>query len=380
MLAAPARFAGLAEAHSLAFAPLPGDVTLLSRDFADRAGVNPIDQMRVIAEHGAAIAEELLASLREAARGADLIVHTFVTTMAGQMFAAEMGAREVSAQLFPFFAIYDTFPSVPLPAADLGAPLNRLTHRLSNLIFSLSGLAMYRAVRWRNPAIGPARPSWATPGERTPMLLAYSPLVVGPTPAAAPLARATGFWCLEAPEGYRPPPELEAFLDSGPRPVYVGFGSMATRDGPRLAAVAIEALGRHGLRLVLQRGWAGLGDGDLPKWAMAVGEVPHGWLLPRMAAVIHHGGAGTTAAALRAGVPSLTVPFTADQPFWGRRAHRLGVGPPPIPARVCTAEALAAALPALADPGVIRRAAIVGAALRAESGVDAAVRMINLSL
>ncbi len=152
---------------------------------------------------------------------------------------------------------------------------------------------------------------------------------------------------------------------------------MVPHDAPRMVATILAALRRTGQRVVFQRGWAGLGDGARGNDVLTIDEAPHMWLFPRMAAVIHHGGAGTTAAALRAGMPSLAVPFTADQPFWGRRAHRLGVGPPPIPAHALTADALAAALPLLADPATRRRAAAVGTVLRAEDGVGTAVRAIE---
>lgn len=152
---------------------------------------------------------------------------------------------------------------------------------------------------------------------------------------------------------------------------------MITQEVSRLGAAILEALQRTGQRAVLQRGWAGLGRLDLPSWTLAIDDVPHNWLFPRTAAVIHHGGAGTTAAALRAGVPSLALPFTGDQPFWGARAHWLGVGPAPISATALTSEALSEALDALRDVTMRRRAAAVGAALRAEVGVDAALRVIT---
>ena len=378
-LAAPAPFAPLAAAHSLAFAPLPGDVVAFSRALAERAGRNPFAQARVMGAHTCAIAVEVLGCLRAAVQGADCIVHTFVTTSAGHLLAAELGVPDVSVQLFPFFAPYATFPNVTVPAPSLGLTLNQLTHHLATQLFAQSSRLLYAWLRRRHPAIGPTRLPWPALGVRTPLLLAYSPLVVGPTPAGLPLAHTTGFWALDAPADYQPPPALAAFLAVGPPPVSVGFGSMVPHDAPRMAATILAALRRTGQRVVFQRGWAGLGDGARGNDVLAIDEAPHAWLFPRMAAVIHHGGAGTTAAALRAGVPSLTVPFTADQPFWGRRAHCLGVGPPPIPAHALTAAALAAVLPLLADPTTRRRAAAVGTALRAEDGVGVAVRAIEAS-
>jgi sterol 3beta-glucosyltransferase len=377
LLAAPARFGGLVQAHGLDFTALPGDPDQLSRALVEQAGVNSFQQMRLIFAHGLAIALEVVRLLRVAVQGADMIIHSFLTTSIGHQLASELGVPDLAVQLFPFFVPYESFPNVTIVAHGHGAGFNRRSHQLSTRIFWLSNRLSYAWLRRRYPALGSARPRWPAPGLRTPLLLAYSPLLVGPTPAAAPLARTTGFLTLE-PGPYRPPPALAAFLADGPAPVFVGFGSMVTRDAARLTATLLEALRRTGQRGLFQRGWAGLGTGELPSWALAIDDVPHEWLFPQMAAVIHHGGAGTTAVALRAGVPTLTIPFTADQPFWGWRAHQLGVGPPPLAAAMLSVEALVSALTALAAAATRQRAAIVGAALRAENGLGAALRAVEL--
>lgn len=377
LLAAPARFAGLAQAHGLDFTALPGDPDQLSRALVDQAGSSSLQQMRVIFAHGLAIALEVVRLLRAAVQDADMIIHSFLTTSIGHQLADELGVPDLAVQLFPFFVPYESFPNVTIAASGRGPGFNRRSHQLSTKIFWLSNRLSYAWLRRRYPALGPARPRWPAPGLRTPLLFAYSPLLVGPTPAAAPLARTTGFWTLD-PGPYTPSAALAAFLAEGPPPVFVGFGSMVTRDAARLTATVLEALRRTGQRGLLQRGWAGLGADELPAWALAIDEAPHEWLFPQMAAVIHHGGAGTTAVALRAGVPALAIPFTADQPFWGWRAHQLGVGPPPLAAAALSVESLMSALAVLAAAATQRRAAVVGAALRAEDGVGAALRAIEL--
>src|SRR5205807_2467372 len=149
-----------------------------------------------------------------------------------------------------------------------------------------------------------------------------------------------------------------------------GFGSMTARDPAELAVVVVEALRRAGRRGVLQAGWAGLDAPALGDDALAIGEAPHEWLFPRVAAVVHHGGAGTTGAGLRAGRPSVLVPFFADQPFWGWRVAALGAGPAPVPRGEMRAERLAAAIRAATEDERIRqRAEALGAAIRAEDGV-----------
>jgi UDP:flavonoid glycosyltransferase YjiC (YdhE family) len=138
-----------------------------------------------------------------------------------------------------------------------------------------------------------------------------------------------------------------------------------------------EALRRTNRRCVLFHGWTKLGDTSLPQSVIALNETPHDWLFPQLAGVIHHGGAGTTHAALRAGVPSVALPFGADQPFWAARMHRLGVGPAPLPAQQLSVTALAERIGALDDPAYRTRAATVGARVRAEDGVETAIRLIE---
>ena len=158
----------------------------------------------------------------------------------------------------------------------------------------------------------------------------------------------------------------------------MGFGSMGERRPAETTALVVEALRQTGRRAVLVTGWGGLDATDLPDNIYAARAIPHSWLFPRVAAVVHHGGAGTTAAGLRAGVPTIVVPFFGDQPFWGRRAADLGVGPQPIPRKKLTAEKLAAALEqALTDGRMQHRAAVLGEQIRAEKGVARAAEIIS---
>ena len=171
---------------------------------------------------------------------------------------------------------------------------------------------------------------------------------------------------------------MKDFLEAGSPPVYIGFGSMSSREPEATTRLVIEALRRVGQRAILLSGWGGLQKTDLPDMVFMGESLPHAWLFPRVAAVVHHGGAGTTAAGLRAGVPSITVPFFGDQPFWGRRIAELGVGPEPIPRRRLTVERLASAIQqAVGDDGMRLRAAKLGARIRAEDGIAGAVEIIR---
>jgi sterol 3beta-glucosyltransferase len=215
-------------------------------------------------------------------------------------------------------------------------------------------------------------------GQPWPMIHAHSASLL-PRPADWPShAQVTGFLRLPSQPDWLPPQALTSFLDGGPPPVYVSFGSMSGRDPRRKAQQVIEGLRLANVRGIIGRGWGGLQPTDLPPTVLAVEDVPHDWLFPRMAGVVHHGGAGTTAAGLLAGRPTLACPFFGDQPFWGRRIHELGLGPAPIPQRSFNASNFASAVGRLVtDPSIAKACAAFGERLRAEEGGTQAVALLE---
>jgi sterol 3beta-glucosyltransferase len=199
--------------------------------------------------------------------------------------------------------------------------------------------------------------------------------------ADAAACRATGqalfvpAWFLDT---YQPPAELSDFLAAGPRPIYIGFGSMTGNDPERLTRIALEAIARSGQRAVLLSGWAGLAAGDVPPNVLKLDSAPHGWLFPRMAAIVHHGGVGTTHEALRSGRPQVIVPFFGDQPFWADRVHELGVSPPPVLQEELTAEHLAEAIcAAISEPALCKESGRGRQAGLRRAGVEEAVAVIE---
>jgi UDP:flavonoid glycosyltransferase YjiC (YdhE family) len=189
---------------------------------------------------------------------------------------------------------------------------------------------------------------------------------------------ASGYWTLRG-DGSTPDASLSEFLNAPGPVVSIGFGSMHSDDPSALRGIIDEAVRRVGVRAVLLTGWGAVGYGpDRNERVFSVPSVPHDWLFPRMSANVHHGGAGTTGAAIRAGVPSVIVPFGADQPFWAQRAQRLGVAPKPIPRRKLTATNLARALEqALNATAMTARARALGALLSQETGVRSAMNEIE---
>jgi UDP:flavonoid glycosyltransferase YjiC (YdhE family) len=212
---------------------------------------------------------------------------------------------------------------------------------------------------------------------RTPMLCGYSPAVVTPAPDFRSSVHVTGYWFLEESPAWVPSKELQAFLDAGPPPVFVGFGSTPFPNPEAANELVLQALKRSGHRAILVSGGSGLGVGQLDAGIFSVDFVPHSWLFSRVCAAVHQAGAGVTGLALRFGLPSVTVPVFADQPTWARRVFQLGVGPAPIPAKQLTAESLAAAIRATADPQMRRRAQALGKQIQREDGVTRAVQIIE---
>lgn len=288
--------------------------------------------------------------------------------------AEELGVPVVLATPLPMYVPTSEMPFFLMPNWKLGAWYNRLTYAFIRFATKLGLAGTINDFR-RKSGLQPAKFDLlkTTDGRDIPVLHAFSEAVF-PRPHDWPEhARITGYWFLDEQADWRPSPELEAFLNDGPPPVYVGFGSMAGRRPERLASIVVAALRQTGLRGIIATGWGGLATMNLPETILRIDQAPHHWLFPRTAAVVHHGGAGTTAAGLRAGRPTIIVPFFADQPFWGRRVCELGAGPQHIPQKKLSVERLARALvEATQNKDIIATAAEIGRNIRSEDGVETA--------
>ena len=389
-LAAPGVFADFVAGRAgrgLEFVPLPGDPAELSRALVDEAQGSPVRTIQAISRFATPLAATVMRSARDACAGSDAVVHSFLLTLAGHSLAQERGIPDFSAQTFPSFAPSRTFGAVGLPGWPGGgwpgkSTYNLLSHRLMDFTFFRFSQLAYNGLRRDHPDL-PRRIEWPFGGgdgrPPTPILAAISPQVFPPPADWPPRNHVTGYWFLEEAEMWQPPLELLHFLRSGPPPVCIGFGSVVTGREGQLARIAREAVEQAGLRAILLGGWTGMGKtGPLTDRILRLESAPHDWLFPRVAAVVHHGGAGTTAAGLRAGAPSVITPFASDQPFWAGRVQALGVGPRPIPIGQLNARNLAAALrSAVGDAEIGRRAAALGERIRAEDGVARAVAVIE---
>ncbi len=296
-------------------------------------------------------------------------------------FAEKLGVPCMLTLPLPMLVPTSEHASFGFPQWRLGGRYNRLTH---TLVLKVSEAFTRRYVkRWRKEhGLSPLPRGHdclhTAQGAPIPVMHCYS-RHVGAHPSDWPdWVTVTGYWFLDRTEDWTPPQGLVDFLDAGPPPVYVGFGSIAGRSPEQTTRTVIEALELAGARGILATGWGGLDAGDLPETVFQIDAAPHDWLFPRVGAVVHHGGAGTTAAGLRFGRPTIVCPFFADQPYWGRRVHELGVGPEPIPQKKLTAEKLAAAIAdALQNADMQQKAAALAQEISTEDGIANALAFIE---
>ena len=383
-------FRPLVEAHGIGLTPFAGNFPgLLSQNTRDKVfkATSFFSLLKLFQKFFADMFVEFL----RLSQDCDLLISNAATTMIVEPVAEKLGIPHIETSVFPGLPTR-AFPSFfgPWPP-NLGSQHNAFTRR----VFGTINWFSYQPVSWgislalrpiiercRKDILGlPARKPLLNNRSGPPILCGFSQHVL-PRPAEwGKHVHVTGYWFLDTP-GFEPPSDLQAFLDDGPPPVYIGFGSMPSQHPAQMTQIAIQALAQTGQRGVLFTGHSPLGRGmaalSTSQPVYFTESIPHEWLLPLTAAVVHHGGAGTTAAGIRAGVPSIVVPFGADQRLWAYRVETLGVGPTPIPRSRLTAERLANAIEQAVNGSTIQqRTAALGEKVRAEDGVADAVKIIS---
>jgi sterol 3beta-glucosyltransferase len=380
VLGAPENFQSWIEDHGLTYRSIGIDMQVFVQSLEARkvmAG-NVFALARMWNQTIVPLTRKSLDAIWETARDADVIVYHPKTAGAADVGEAT-GANLFYAAPFPIFPT-KAFPLLALPGT-YGPWLNRLTYK--PLLFSRL-LFLPTVNRWRKDVLELGKTSMfgaagAAKDHEPVQLCAVSPTVVPGYPADdSENIKTTGYWFLGEGQDWHPDPALSAFLDNGDPPVYIGFGSMTTGDPGRLAQIIVEGVRHSGVRAILATGWGALGEIDVPETIHVIEGAPHDVLFKHVVAVVHHGGAGTTAAGLRAGLPTLICPLTFDQPFWGRRVFSLGCGPKPQPLKRLRAERFADALIELTQTESYRiRSREVASAIAQEDGVTRAVEIVE---
>ncbi|CEG67174.1 hypothetical protein RMATCC62417_03641 [Rhizopus microsporus] len=329
--------------------------------------------------------DELLSLAWEAVQGTDVIIES-PSAMVGIHMAEALGV--------PYFR---SFPmpmtrtrSFPHPFATPNHPKGRLYNDMTYVLFDY---AVWRAIATRTNAFRknklkiPATSYEKLEVWKIPYLYSFSPNIV-PSPLDwLDWIHCTGYWFLDNPQtGWKPEEKLKAFVESkDTRPlVYIGFGSIIVSDPKEITRIIVESVLLSNVRAIVSRGWSSRLQGvaheedDIlkkhPDTIFSIQSVPHDWLFPQVRAVVHHGGAGTTAAGLRAGRPTIIKPFFADQFFWGERVEEMGIG---RCIKKLTVESLSAALRVVStDEHMLKLAKKVGEKISSEAGVDTAIQCI----
>jgi sterol 3beta-glucosyltransferase len=317
--------------------------------------------------------KQSMMAIWDAAHDADLIIDHPKTSAAADV-AEATGAALVHSAPFPFFPT-GAFPFCVIPG-NYGPWLNRLSYR----IIIMTRLVFRRHLnRWRTETLGLGKASLAgSKIHRSLNICAASPALVPYGPENIDKVHTTGYWFLEEGEDWQPDQALSAFLAGGETPIYIGFGSMPSKNPARLTFEVLEGVRLSGLRAILAIGWGGLERTKTPDNVHVIPGAPHDALFKLVKAVVHHGGAGTTAAGLKAGRPTLICHSAFDQPFWGSSIHALGLGPKPQALKRLRASRFAAGLVDLTNTESYRiRAREMAQTIAAEDGIAKAVHVIE---
>lgn len=388
-LGAPAAFSSLVEQHGVRFVPLddgpnrmlddPGRLEPVLGSTGSHSHVQQIATMlRVLREAQPAMARVLADMASAADGGADVVVHQ--ASSPAQHIAEYLSVPAVPVGLQPVWVPTRAFPNPILPVR-VPAVCNRATYRLNALALrSFAGAVD----TWRRDTLGLTRrrhrhDTLRRPDGTSAMLLqAFSRHIVPPPRDYPSWVHTTGFWSLDTETDWTPPRELAEFLAAGQPPVFIGFGSMPNTDPDQVGRLLVQAVRRAGVRAVFASGGGGLRLAEQTDEVLSVEEVPHDWLFPRTAAVLHAGGAGTTGAAVLAGRPQVIRPFHVEQRFWAQRMHTMGLAPEPLPVRDLEPDSLAKAIQdVVTEHAWTRRAQKVAEQVQAEPGRAQAITLLE---
>lgn len=359
------------------FLPLAGDPRqALAGSRGRKASATSVRGLRhlfaMVREQQRALGADIVA----AAAGADMLLLS-VGAFLGWHIAQGLGIRSAGIFLQPWTPTADFAPAMAT-TRSFGGMGNKAAARLmlAGGQWPMRGVVNDLRAGLGLPVISPAQARRQMESEMWPIFYGFSPTVVPPPSDWPAWNDVVGYWWPKEAPGWSPPSDLVEFLGAGDAPVYIGFGSMQVGEPERISQIVGSAVREAGVRAVVHMGDVGLAVQGPD--VMAIGGVPHSWLFPQMAAVVHHCGAGTTAAALRAGVPTVPVPVMADQPFWAKRLRALGVAAPALNPNRLTVSGLATAISTtLSDTSMQERARVVAAQISSEDGAGRLLRSLE---
>lgn len=363
----------------LGFARMAGDPRAIVSAGAGerwiRSGRNVFQLVSQLSKVMMPLIEDSFADCLEAARNADLLLASRLAVAPAQAISTKLGIPLTPALLQPAAPTY-SFATVYSPV-DIEMPkfMRYCSHIVGEKLYAFAYAGALKRIAGRF-GLSPESRRFGIAEMTRPALLGVAKAIIGQDCYPTGNVAVTGYWFPPLPTGWTPPAGVEEFL-ARPGPVAcIGFGSMRRSDDAARLHGLVGALRRRGWRGLVLGGWSGVIDRDLPRDLYFARELPHEWLFPRVSAVIHHGGAGTTAATLRAGTPAMITPYFADQRFWARRLHKLGLGPPPFSLTADPDSVVAAMIGAADDQATAAELERVRAAIAVENGAAQAAAAI----
>ncbi|CAM3463086.1 glycosyltransferase [Thalassospira profundimaris] len=393
-LAAPERFAGFITDHDLEFTPLTDAMIALMDDPQFARASDPkastfqkLRSLLSIGKKARGLQNTLFDDIFRAIDQAKPDVIVFHPKAFGALpIGRHFGIPVVMAQLIPSFLPTGDYPHVGVPDLGLRGASGRWYNRVTGkLVYRVLNATLRRQVcRWaarrQNGINAKSLDIMKSCQSGTLRIIhAFSNAVISRPKDWPTNATVSGYWFLDGAAQTNPPdPALQNFVESQKNLIYIGFGSMPGNDPTAMAEMIAEAVSQAGVSAIVATGWGGMDNINWPANILAVREVPHDWLFPKVDIVIHHGGAGTCAAALRAGRPSIIIPFFGDQPFWAKRLHRLGVAPRPIkPAKLDAAMLARQIKTVLETPSYRNNAERLASKIANEDGITNAIAEIT---
>lgn len=341
---------------------------------------SPLDFMRGFVRVANAFMEDGVRNYWQASRNAEAIIASPMGLLIGEHLAEKLRVPLIRAQYGPpvLRSAYD-WRGQRSVAASIQRDVQVAFHTAFSLLMWSKLRRRTNEVRAKVLGLPPLTlAAVLEKGRRQkPLLAACSPAVGTPLPDWGPWVHITGYWFLDEPHEWTPSPELAHFLASGPPPLFVGFGDTPFPEPVKTAEMIVRAIENTDQRGILVAGRTGMPTGQLSSGVLSVDVVPYSWLFSRVCAAVHQGGAGVTGIALRAGLPSVTIPVFVDHPYWSNRVFQLGAGPKPIPVKSLTQTNLEEGIRALFDEKIRQRAGVLGKQIRQEDGVGNAVQIIG---